>query len=152
MSRLKFRTWNPRFKEFNYWGFMGDHFTGPPTGSGLTIEECSKSDCRIPNVFDHDGKQVWENDLIRLEYYTHAEVHEKGGHSRLVTANWDQYGKYNFIAVDGRPGGPWGTLVGKNKVVKTFRVVGSVQANPELIISEKVAARLNREDKNDEDY
>jgi hypothetical protein len=60
---IKFRVWNPKFKEFNYWGFMDGHFKGPPTGSHLTIEDCSKSD-RFTGLLDKNGKEIYQGDKI----------------------------------------------------------------------------------------
>lgn len=63
MSDLKFRVWNPRYKSFNYWGFINGHFIGVPTGSGMTIEECSKS-LRFSSLKDSKGVEIYEGDRL----------------------------------------------------------------------------------------
>lgn len=62
---IKFRCWNPRHNSFNYWGFIDGYFIGPPTGSGLTIEACSKSD-RLTGMLDRSGEDIYEGDIVKF--------------------------------------------------------------------------------------
>jgi hypothetical protein len=65
---IRFRTFNPKYNEFHYWGFIDGHFKGPPTGSGLTIEECSQSD-RFSGLQDSKGVDIYESDVLKSNHF-----------------------------------------------------------------------------------
>lgn len=77
-ARLKFRIWNPRYNEFNYWGFDEHGFKGPPTGSGFSIQDCSKSD-RLTGRQDSKGEDVYEGDVWQRGDFLGVIKFEYGG-------------------------------------------------------------------------
>lgn len=67
MKEIKFRVWNPRHKEFKFWGFLDNGFIGIPTGAGLTIQECKDSSQQYTGLKDKNGKECYFNDFVKLK-------------------------------------------------------------------------------------
>lgn len=85
---IKFRVWNDRYKEFNYWGFLEHGFTSIPTGSGIDIESCHKLSQRFTGLHDKYGKDIYEGDVMRHpEFKTNGAIEFIEGCFRF--AGWD---------------------------------------------------------------
>jgi hypothetical protein len=63
---IKYRVWNDRYKEFSYWGFIDNTFKGPPTGSGLSIEECKNLSQQFTGLKDSKGVDIFEGDVDKI--------------------------------------------------------------------------------------
>ncbi len=68
---IKYRVWNPRYKEFSYWGFIGDgQFKGIPTGGGLNLDECKIYSQQFTGLLDKSGEEIYEGDIVRYDQST----------------------------------------------------------------------------------
>jgi hypothetical protein len=125
IREIKYRVWNDRYKEFTYWGFIDGTFKGPPTGSGLSIEECKKLSQQFTGLKDKQGREIYESDIVLWSY--RREWWNDGPGSKKVIVAWDSYntGFSPFCECDVEGQYPGGE----------FEVIGNIYENPELYLA-----------------
>ncbi len=70
MNSLKFRIWQPKRKEFHYWGFIdkghGLVFVGPINNySGWGMEDYQKASEQYTGKLDRCGTKLWVGDTVQ---------------------------------------------------------------------------------------
>jgi uncharacterized phage protein (TIGR01671 family) len=132
MREIKFRAWNPRHRQFRYWGFAVGIFNGIPTGAGLTIEECKLNSQQFTGLKDKTGKEIYEGDVVEFaifdmndhdEHYTGIVAYEG---SRFVLINSVE--NVFFKGSDGPFDLDW--VLGQ---YDECAIIGNIHENPELL-------------------
>lgn len=104
---LKFRVWNERYKDFNYWGFDGiGGFTGPPTGSGLTLDDCEESEI-YTEMSDENGKILFENDIVEIFHLGQKRIVQIVYKDGMFCYKWPD-GNINVCPIDTKKSKYWG--------------------------------------------
>lgn len=123
MREIKFRVWNDRHKEFAYWGFIGPGFTGIPTGSGITIEDCQKLSQQFTGQ-KLNTQDVYEGDLISMHTFIYVVCYEDAAFVLYHVKN--DYGKWGDLC----------RLFDLDFSDYKKEIIGNIYSNPELIKSE----------------
>ena len=69
MRELKFRVWNEKVKEFNYWGFNVNDtkgFAGVSVSNTLSLDDAHKLSEQFTGLTDKNGVDIYKGDI--LEY------------------------------------------------------------------------------------
>lgn len=67
VNKLKFRIWNPKFQDFDYWGFLSDQEFQSPKTHFFTIEGARDNSRQIKPFSDKNGKEVYDDDVVRIK-------------------------------------------------------------------------------------
>lgn len=112
---IKFRTWNPKFHFFEYWGFSQEiefdnkpYFKGAPSGGGFVSDEIFKNTTQY--IVAEDNQEIYEQDII-----------QEWKHDRLLRT---------FIAEDIRT---FTREYDKSEHDSIWKVIGNKFENPELL-------------------
>ena len=65
MRELKFRVWNEKVKEFNYWGFNVNDtkgFAGVSVSNTLSLDDAHKLSEQFTGITDKNGVEIYEGD------------------------------------------------------------------------------------------
>jgi uncharacterized phage protein (TIGR01671 family) len=122
---IKFRVWNPKYKDFRYWGFIEPNksiFAGIPSGSGFDIETCRKYSQQFTGLLDRNGKEIYEGDIIKGWWNNYQGIFE------IV---WDE--------------GAFGIVLEKEYCPclyevfpdRHFEIIGNIYENPDLMEERK---------------
>ncbi len=125
MIPKKFRIWNPRYKEFRYWGFSEKgFFQGIPTGAGLTIEYCEKNSQQFTDIPAKNGLYVCEGDIVKAESKEFSDI--------VLGPVRYSCGEY---VVDNYHDKKWPCV--SVTVLWHFEIIGNTHENPELLKKEQ---------------
>lgn len=123
MRDLKFRQpiFNgDKFHSWHYWGFVGDHFSGPDLGTmGRSIEGAHKNSQQFTGLLDKNGKEIFEGDILHEGFYGNLEVRFGGD------GGGESIGFY-LMSVGGRTFGLMGFTV-------PLEIVGNIHENPDML-------------------
>ena len=114
MREIKFRQPlfdNGKFKNWHYWGFISEgKFVGVAIGD-KTIQEAKKTSQQFTGLYDKNGKDIFEGDILSNGYGKALIVFE---HGKFGLKFDDGY----LRAIKSRP---------------DFEIIGSIYENPELL-------------------
>lgn len=129
IREIKYRVWNDRYKEFTYWGFIDNTFKGPPTGSGLSIEECKNLSQQFTGKKCFNGKEVYEGDIL---YSRYEDQQEEKGYCEVWNEVVFQNGAFGWI---GETTGQFHSFHDE-PINETSEAVGNIYQNSELLDSD----------------
>jgi len=135
MNEIKFRTWNPKHKYFEYWGFYNDdnddrsYFKGTPSGGGFVSNQICENTYKYIGLKDKSEKDIYaDSDIFKFKYLEelHKPVELIGSFTfneddlryEIDIYNHDRYIVLNYIG---------------NGLFYDFEIIGTIQENPELL-------------------
>lgn len=125
---LKFRVWNKNHKSFMYWGFIDGSFIGPPSGRGMSIEECEKLSEQFTGMHDINGKEIYLSDIINI---TNCECtgYDDQGNEIYVDCIGEVLFEDGTFVFDGHSAG----TIPLSAFIAEMNVIGNIHENPELL-------------------
>lgn len=119
MRKIKFRVWQGG--SFKYWGFIGQAFIGAIGENSiepLSIEEIHSRCQEFTGLYDKNGKEIYEGDIVVMEMVYNGKKGTKTYHNQMKTILWIHTRAYNGFNL----------AQTQNRVV-----VGNIFQNPEML-------------------
>jgi hypothetical protein len=122
---IQFRTWNPKLKRFEYWGFGVDsvdatpYFKGPPSGGGFVSDQIAHNTTQFTGLLDLKGTEIYEGDI--------TSQYRLSDYNCIREVRWYAEKCGFWLYIDNKPHLDLGTHR------EQLEVIGNIFENPDLL-------------------